>query len=30
MAVISAVLFLKRNENRLTEEAERAANEQGA
>ena len=30
VAVISAVLFLKRNESRLTEEAERAADEQGA
>lgn len=29
-AVISAVLFLKRNESRLTKEAERAADEQGA
>ena len=30
VAVISAVLFLKRNESRLTQEAERAANQQGA
>ena len=30
VAVIVAVLFLKRNESRLTQEAERAANQQGA